>query len=75
MLALRQSYGIDCWHNDLLNIVARAAAIYDDVTLNNLALMLSSPLALLSFNWFNSLIIHSGNIYIAYWIVGMLSLN
>ena len=59
MLALCQSSGIDCWHNDAWNIRARGGAISDDVSLSNLTLMLSGPLDLLGFNWFNSLIILS----------------
>ena len=80
---MRQLSGIDCWHNDAWNIRARAGAISDDVSLSNLALMLSGPLVLLGFNWFNSIIIPSVSIsmlaieLLAYcaWISGMSPLS
>ena len=55
---------MDCWYNSAWNIRAKAGAISDNVSLSNLALMLSGPLGLLGFNWFNSLIIPSVLIFV-----------
>ena len=66
---MHQSSGIHCWHNDAWNIRARAGAVSDDVSLSNLALILFSPVALLGFKWLGFFYV---NIYIAYWIAGIL---